>query len=39
MVNRVQEAQRGPGRVSPRRSTLRQSVIKPTKIKDGDKKL
>ena len=38
MVNQVQEAQRVPGRMNPRRNTLRQSVIKPTKIKDKDKK-
>ena len=38
IVNQVQEAQRVPGRMNPRRNTLRQSVIKPTKIKDKDKK-
>ena len=34
IVNQVQEAQRVPGRINPRRSTLRHIVIKLTKIKD-----
>ena len=37
IVNQVQEAQRVPGRINPRKSTLRHTVIKPTKIKDRDK--
>ena len=37
MVNQVQEAQRVPGRMNPRRNTLRHLVIKLTKIKDKDK--
>ena len=37
IVNQVQEAQRVPGRVRPRRNTLRHIVIKMTKIKDRDK--
>ena len=36
-VNQVQEAQRVPSRINPRRSTLRHIVIKLTKIKDKDK--
>ena len=36
-VNHVQEAQRVPGRINPRRNTLRHIVIKLTKIKDRDK--
>ena len=36
-VNQVQAAQRVPGRINPRRSTLRHIVIKLTKIKDKDK--
>ena len=35
--NQVQEAQRAPGRINPRRNTLRHIVIKLTKIKDKDK--
>ena len=34
IVNQVQEAQRVPGRINPRRSTPRHPVIKLTKIKD-----
>ena len=34
MVNQVQEVQRVPGRINPRRNTLRHIVIKLTKIKD-----
>ena len=37
IVNQVQEAQRVPGRVNPRRNTPRHTVIKLTKIKDRDK--
>ena len=37
IVNQVQEAQRVPGRINPRRSTTRHPVIKLTKIKDRDK--
>ena len=36
IVNQVQEAQRVPGRINPRRNTPRHIVIKPTKIKDKD---
>ena len=36
-VNQVQKAQRLPGRINPRRNTLRHIVIKLTKIKDKDK--
>ena len=36
-VNQVQEAQRVPGRINPRRSTPRHTIIKLTKIKDKDK--
>ena len=39
IVNQVQEAQRGPGRINPRRNTPRHIVIKLTKIKDKDKML
>ena len=34
IVNQVQEAQRVPGRINPRRNTPRHTVIKLTKIKD-----
>ena len=34
IVNQVQEAQRGPGRINPRRNTPRHIIIKLTKIKD-----
>ena len=37
IVNQVQEAQRVPGRINPRRNILRHTVIKLTKIKDRDK--
>ena len=36
IVNQVQEAQ-SPGRINPRRNTLRHTVIKLTKVKDKDK--
>ena len=35
-VNQVQEAQKVPGRINPRRNTPRHIVIKLTKIKDED---
>ena len=34
IVNQVQEVQRFPGRINPRRNTLRHIVIKLTKIKE-----
>ena len=37
IVNRVQEAQRVPGRINPRRNILRHIVIKLREIKDRDK--
>ena len=37
IVTQVQEAQRVPGRINPRRNTLRHIVIKLTKIKDKGK--
>ena len=37
IVNQVLEAQRVPGRINPRRNTLRHIVIKLMKIKDRDK--
>ena len=37
LVNQVQEAPRIPGRINPRRNTLRCVVIKLTKIKNKDK--
>ena len=37
IVNHVQEAQRVPGRINPRRNTPRHIIIKLTKIKDEDK--
>ena len=37
IVTQVQEAQRVPGRINPRRNTLRHIVIKLTKTKDRDK--
>ena len=37
IVSQVQETQRVPGRVNTRRTTLRHTVIKLTKIKDRDK--
>ena len=36
-ISQVQEVQRVPDRINPRRSTLRHIVIKLTKIKDKDK--
>ena len=36
-VNQVQKAHRVPGRINPRRNTLRHIVIKMMKIKDKDK--
>ena len=37
IINHVQEAQGFPGRINPRRNTLRHIVIKLTKIKDKDR--
>ena len=37
IVDQVQEAQRVPGRINPRRNTLRHVIIKLTNIKDRDK--
>ena len=37
IVNQVQEAQRVPGRINPRRNTLRHIVITLTKIKGKNK--
>ena len=37
IVNKVQEAQRGPERINPRSNTPRYIVIKLTKIKDREK--
>ena len=39
MVNQVQEAQRVPYRINPRRNTPRQILIKLSKIKYKEKKL
>ena len=39
IVNQVQEAERVPGRINPRRNTPRHIVIKLTKVKDKDKML
>ena len=39
IVTQVQEAQRIPGRINPRRNTLRHIVIKLTKMKDKEKLL
>ena len=39
IINQVQEAQRVPSRINPRRNTQRHVVIKLTKIKDMDKTL
>ena len=39
IVNQVQEAQRIPGRINPRRNTPRHTEIRLTKIKDKDKRL
>ena len=38
-ATQVQEAQRVPGRINPRRNTLRHIVIKLTKIKAKEKLL
>ena len=38
IVNQIQEVQKVPGRINPRRNTLRYIVIKLTKIKDRKKK-
>ena len=38
-VNQVQEVQRAPERINPRKKTPRHIVIKLTKIKDTDKML
>ena len=37
IINQIQEAQRVPGRINPRRNTSKHRVIKLTKIKDRDK--
>ena len=37
IVNQVQEAQRVPGRINPRRNTPKHIVIKLTKSKDREK--
>ena len=37
IVNQVQEAQKVPDRINPRRNTMRHIVIKLTKIKDKNK--
>ena len=39
IVNHVQKAQRVPGRINPRRNTLRHIVTKLTKTKDRDRLL
>ena len=39
IATQVQEAQRVPGKINPRRNTLRRIVIKLTKIKDKEKLL
>ena len=39
IATQVQEAQRVPGRINPRRNTLRLTLIKLTKIKDKEKLL
>ena len=39
VATQVQEAQRAPGRINPRRNTPRHTVIKLTKIKDKEKLL
>ena len=39
IATQVQEAQRVPGRINPRRNMLRHIVIKLTKIKDKEKLL
>ena len=37
IVNQVQEAQKVPGRINPKRNTLRHIVIKLTKINQNEK--
>ena len=37
IVNQIQEVQKVPGRINPRRNTMKHIVIKLTKIKDKDK--
>ena len=37
IINQVQEAQRVPGRINPRKNTPRHTVIKLIKIKDRNK--
>ena len=37
IINQVEEAQRVPSRINPRRNTLRHIAIRLTKIKDSDK--
>ena len=39
IINQIQEVQRVPGKIDPRRNMLRHTVIKLTKIKDKDKLL
>ena len=39
IVSQVQKVQRVPGRITPRRNTLRHTVIELTKLKDKDKML
>ena len=39
IVNQVQKVQRVPGRTTPRRNSLRHTVIELTKLKDKDKML
>ena len=39
IVIQLQQAQRVPGRINPRRNTSRHTVIKLTKIKNKDKRL
>ena len=39
IINQVEEAQRVPSRINPRRNTLRHIAIKLTKIKGRDKVL
>ena len=39
IINQIQEAQRVPGRITTRKNTPRQIIIKLTKIKDKDKLL
>ena len=39
IVNQVQKVQRVPGRTTPRRTSLRHTVLELTKLKDKDKML